>query len=288
MDGDQLSNSIKNDKEVILDISKRSASSLQNNKRESTRNFKFRSSSKEEDESLAHSETRAVRCLRLAVLIVLVVAAAVVGVLAYDYARDEEIKEFERSFDANANKVVESFHNAIEYRLGAFNSFANALTSYSIESGNEFPFVTLPDFSVRGADTRILSGAHVFHWLPLVSDENREKWEEYSLRERGQIDKEFNIDRQQRTEQDKYFADVGADGNVRYLLNNKETERDLAGDPAETEEATDPRNNTVADDGSGFHMKIWSNGALEAQGDQPDNTGPYLPIWQRRYVDAQP
>ncbi|CAJ1933537.1 unnamed protein product [Cylindrotheca closterium] len=282
----QLSNSMRNDQEMILDTSKRSTSTLQRSKIEPTKSFKFLSSSAEEEASLAHYETRAVRCLRLVVLIVLVIAATVVGVLAYDYALEEEIKEFERNFEANAFKLVESFHNAIDYRLGAFNSFANALTSYSIETGNDFPFVTLPDFSIRGADTRILSGAHVFHWLPLVSDADRERWEEYAFEERGQIDKEFQLDRQQRTQQDKDFADVAADGNVRFLQNNKQEEEDADGSEEATEEIPAPRNNTVVDDGSGYHMKIFSNGALEPQGDQPNNTGPYLPIWQRSPVSG--
>ena len=41
-------------------------------------------------------------------------------------------------------------------------------------------------------------------------------------------------------------------------------------------------NETDEDDSSGYHTKIWSNGAITPKGDEEMGTGPYLPAWQRR------
>jgi hypothetical protein len=39
---------------------------------------------------------------------------------------------------------------------------------------------------------------------------------------------------------------------------------------------------TILDDGTGFHPKIWRVGAILSPGDEPEGSGPFLPLWQRR------
>ena len=120
------------------------------------------------------------------------------------------------------------------------------------------------DFALRGSHFRAQSGSHIVHWLPLVTEENRAAWEEYANQTRSHVDEEFAVDAQYRAKQDAEL------GGGRLLL-------------ADEEEAEAPkRPMTVLGDGTGYHSRIWSNGAMVPAGDEPDGSGPYLPTWQRR------
>ncbi|CAB9511597.1 expressed unknown protein [Seminavis robusta] len=78
-------------------------------------------------------------------------------------------------------------------------------------SNTRFRFVTLPDFALRGSQFRAQWGSHIVHWLPLVQEEQRDAWEEYSKQNRAHIDDEFATDAQFRTKQDAELLGHDAD-----------------------------------------------------------------------------
>lgn len=208
-------------------------------------------------DSLAKPETRVVSALRIIVMILLIATTVLVSVSVYLYASSQEANRFVADYEESAERVITSFLNVVERSLGAIGTLSTSITSYARHTGQSFPNVTMPDFAVHGANLRLLSATHVVHWMPLVTDATRTGWEAYALENRGQIDEAYTQDAQLRSRQDACFG-VTSD---RRQLDHFES---------------------VLTDGSGYHTRIWSNGGLESRGDQPDGTGPFLPLWQRR------
>lgn len=227
-------------------------------------------------ESLAKAETRSVAILRIAVISALLLTAAVVSAGVYLYTRNEERGNFTSHFEDSAHQVIESFHDMVERNLGAVASLSTDFTSYALHSNQSFPFVTLPHFAEKGSHFRQQSGSHIVHWLPLVTEDKRVTWEEYANETRSHIDEEFAADAAYRIKQDAELLGDESNPMNRELLDENEF-RFLE----ETEEAA-KRPMTVLQDGSGYHSRIWSNGAMVPLGDEPDGSGPYLPTWQRR------
>lgn len=210
-------------------------------------------------------ETGTIRYLRATVLILLLTTATAACGVIFCLACIDEQREFEVSYRANARRIVESFHHAITQRLSANHILATAITSYALTAGQEFPFVTLPHFAEMGSAIRVTADSMVVHWKPLITEENRAAWEEFTLENRFHIDKSFEDDARLRDYQDQVTFPVqeedgeDRDDNIRFL-------DEKGGTP------------TILDDGTGYHPHLWDTG------DMPANSGPWCPLWQRRWV----
>jgi hypothetical protein len=216
-----------------------------------------------ECETVARRETKAVNVLRALVLVLLLVTATLASVGVYFYTSNHEKQEFEADYTANAHRIVGSFHDAVERRLGAINSMATAITSYALDTKQTFPFVTVPNFEIRGSDLRVQADSLTVQWMPLVTDETRTAWEAYSLTNRAQVDDAFEQDTKRRKMQDDEFGLTNSSGTDRRMLQQSQNEN-------------------ILDDGTGYHTRIWSNGANSPIGDEPEGKGPFLPRWQGR------
>jgi hypothetical protein len=214
-------------------------------------------------ETLARKETKRVNVLRALVLVLLLVATTLTSVGVYRYTSNEEKHNFEVAYQANAERIIESFHDAVVGRLGAINSMATAITSYALDTKQTFPLVTIPHFEIKGSDLRVQANAAVINWMPLVTDDTRVAWEEYALAQRSQVDEAFQEDAKRRVKQDSEFGLANATSTDDRMLQQSQQE-------------------TILDDGTGYHPSIWSNGAIRPRGDEPERSGPYLPLWQRR------
>jgi hypothetical protein len=201
--------------------------------------------------------------LRVLVLALLFVTATLTSVGVFFYTSNDEKEEFESVYQANAQRIVESFHDAVERRLGAINSMATGITSYSLDTKQTFPFVTVPNFEIRGSDLRVQADAPIIQWMPLVTDETRVAWEEYALANRSRIEETFLEDAKQRKKQDNEFA----------LTHTNSTDIGLLPQFPQL---------TTLDDGTGYHPRIWSTRATGPPVDDAEKSGPYLPVWQRR------
>jgi hypothetical protein len=217
-----------------------------------------------DDKALARSEqTKVVKVLRVLVLLLLLITAALSSIGAYFYLSNDETQMFESGYQANAQRIVESFHDAVERRLGAINSLATAITSHSLDTKQSFPFVTIPNFEIRGSDLRLQADATSIVWLPLVTDEARVAWEEYALSNRSQMDKAFVEDVKRREKQDDEFGLTNTSSTrIRMLQQSQQ--------------------GTILNDGTGYHPRIWSTGDIVPAGDEAEGSGPYLPLWQGR------
>lgn len=220
------------------------------------------------EEALVQRETRDINILRLVVLILLITVATLASVGVYLFSFNSETQKFEDDFDYNARLIMDSFQRSVGRELGAVHSMSTSITSFVLASVQEFPFLTIPHFVLRGSDLRIQADALLIHWMPLVKDENREAWEEFTLENRGQIDEAFVEDAKWRIEQDMRFGLEAINASI-----------------GEQPQQPAP-NETVLTDGSGFHPRIWSTGGVTPRGDEPDGGGPFLPLWQRSPVNG--
>ena len=160
----------------------------------------------EERKTLAKNETRAVSALRVFVLFVLFLTAVLVSLAVFYYTRDVEEDEFDARFKSIADSVMNSFHDAVERKLGAMDTVSTTLTSYALSTGAKFPFVTFPDFDVRMASTRIQADGIYLMWMPIVTDEQREEWVNYTVQEQGHLLPEYFREESLRQQQDAAFG----------------------------------------------------------------------------------
>jgi hypothetical protein len=136
----------------------------------------------EEDEALeiAKNDTIAVVILIVTTLVVLVCSALGVALATYFYISKSEQSNFESQFHDDTQKIFESIESTIDKTLGLFDGLAVTMVSYARASGEEWPFVTLPDFGVRLAKILPLSKAIAIYLIPVITSAKRSKWEAYT------------------------------------------------------------------------------------------------------------
>ncbi len=227
--------------------------------------------------------------------------------------RHHERDRFETVFEESAYQVLESFQDALEQSLLSLDAMSVSITSFATAMNLTFPFVTMPDFDVRGANMRIQSGSHVLCYLPIITNEKRAAWEDYAMQHRFHADVAFAREDYFRKQQDVAYgrsltsitttatdklspSDHNSHPNatVRTRQLDKEETKLQQNVNAPTAAAAaaiaapPPLNLTILEDGTGYHSKIWRQAPGFPLGDEPDGTGPFLPVWQKRYVTKKP
>ena len=145
------------------------------------------------EEKLANKETQTVGRLKIVVLLLLVFSAIGVALAVFYYVRNSELEDFEESFHGDAVKVLSSLGANLDLTMEAMDTFATSILSYARETNQSWPFVTVPDFAIRGAKLLSLSSAFYVNTYPLVTFEQREKWEYYSAMNNEWVDESIEI-----------------------------------------------------------------------------------------------
>jgi class 3 adenylate cyclase len=201
-----------------------------------------------ERKTLAKKENKAVFWSRLLVILVLCTTAALVVTFVYNDMSGSQRDSFEVAFESDSLKIMESFHRSIRRMMDSCDALSIAYTSYALSSNSTFPNVTLPDYQIVAANSRVMSETVIFKYLPKVTDETRKGWEAYAVENRLQ----FNIST---ATEYKWIAYQNAQNNQshrhRNLLQNQ-----------------------------GFQDEITNLGEDGLAHPAPPGTGPYLPIWQ--------
>ena len=112
-----------------------------------------------EEQQLASKETRAVFRLRIVVFLALFLAASLVSVVVFKITRESEKEDFETTFEGASAKLVESFEEIVQQKIGAVTSLSVAFTSYARSNNDTWPFVTMNDFQQQAASARSLSNS---------------------------------------------------------------------------------------------------------------------------------
>jgi class 3 adenylate cyclase len=141
-------------------------------------------------QDIAVSETLAITRLRGAVLIGLAVASVVASAVAYSSSTHSESLGFHKAFADASEKVFESFQEKVQHKVGSIDGLALDLSSYARGTNSSWPMVTLPDFDMRGESTRSLADALSVMLLPVVTEDTRTSWEDYSVNHQDWIPQE--------------------------------------------------------------------------------------------------
>ena len=132
------------------------------------------------EKAIGGQETQAVRRLRCFLLLILLVAvAASIGV--YLFTRQEEDADFEAAFLSQGQKVMNGFQEDSIRKLEAMDSLSNSFTSYAINSGSTWPFVTIPNSASHFESFLRLTNSAALTVMPIVGRRERLQWEDYTV-----------------------------------------------------------------------------------------------------------
>lgn len=149
-----------------------------------------------EEVPIAQNESKAVHNLKVLVLAVLTVSAICVALGVYFYVTNSEVDDFESSFEGDAVKVLASLGSNIDLTLGVADSFVADIMSYARGTNQSWPFVTIPDFAVRGSKSLSLSSAYILNIYPFVSNDQRSDWEQYTASHNDWVEESIDIQEQ--------------------------------------------------------------------------------------------
>ncbi|CAB9517624.1 Receptor-type guanylate cyclase gcy [Seminavis robusta] len=139
----------------------------------------------EEDQklNLVKKETVAVFRLRLLVFLVLLLAAVTVSIIIFLVTATAESDEYHSQYDSAAKKVLETFIDIVNTKLGAVSAMGVAIIAHGVDHEKSWPFVTLSSFQQRASTARKQSGALYVHINPMVEDIEKGAWEEFVVSE---------------------------------------------------------------------------------------------------------
>ena len=263
------------------------------------------------DQLNQQDKTKAVRITRMIVLLFLCATAAVVSIGVYLYATHKEQQDFETAFEIHASQLLDSFSNTMERRLVAFGTLANTITNYVQGSKDvEWPFVTVPNFEVLGADFRVQGGNAIVHFMPMITPKDRVGWEAYALQHRFQIDSSFKRDKAFRETQDTIYMhhqqrkkqEVEGGGDKRSLQQEEtateaEEEEIVSKEDGYNVTIVNPYNtnetetveviDNVLQDGTEYRPKIFASTGVAGDPVVMDMDLPAVfPVWQRSPVNG--
>ncbi|CAB9514914.1 Receptor-type guanylate cyclase gcy [Seminavis robusta] len=127
--------------------------------------------------AIAQAETRALYRSKVAVVSLLAMTAILAAGLAYHFSRQAETADFERQFDDYANSIDELVHLEAHDIYVAVDGFAHTVTSYTHSSNKTWPFITMPDFEIRGHDVIKVASVVAVAFSPLIVDVEKEAYE---------------------------------------------------------------------------------------------------------------
>jgi hypothetical protein len=149
--------------------------------------------SNDDQNALAQTETRAVRRLKALFLSLLALLALTVSVVVYQYVTRSERAEFETSFHDDATKLLASFGAALEKTLSSADAFAVSVVSHANETGQQWPYVVMPNFAIRAGKVRDSTNAFIVNLYMYVKDEERAMWENFTAANNYWVEQSIDI-----------------------------------------------------------------------------------------------
>ena len=119
--------------------------------------------------------------IRIAAVIVILVAAVSVSCVEYFGLRGSEQLEFEHRYEDQAEQLGHALRSELEVKLRAMDSFSVAISSYSVAQSTQWPNISMPDFEFRAATALTNGGGLSIGLQPLVYKENLKEWEEFAI-----------------------------------------------------------------------------------------------------------
>jgi hypothetical protein len=148
----------------------------------------------------------------------------------------------------------DTFHHIAEERLGAVSSLTVAATAHGIDHHNDWPFMTLSWFQHRALTTRTLSGALLLTINPLVTEDKREQWENYSFYSEDSLWHQEGLEYEEELHYDQYNLKLDSKDVVQRVTT--ETDLKLTG-LANHIFTLDDKGDAIIDRSSGPYLPTW-------------------------------
>jgi hypothetical protein len=214
---------------------------------------------------IAKKESKQIYWLRAVLVSVLFLATFAAAFVIYRVSRNGEFHEFQSAYHDSAIKIIDSFDANLRNTIGAMDNFAIVTSTQAVDEN--WPFVVAPKFEILGASTRNLAGAGVLSVIPLVTEEDRIAWEEYSLKNSGWVEDGLRFNETDHLE---------AEGHEhRRELQTEERDEDHDEDPEDEGDV-----DIVANFSKGIANAIFRINEHTHDDTVDDTGGPYWPIWQ--------
>jgi hypothetical protein len=136
----------------------------------------------DDEKEFVASEYRVIAThLRVIVVALFVGLFVTVPVAVYQISRNNEEESFEATFLGISSKVIDNVEFQLARKLNAMDSLRIALTSQGSNMPNNqtWPFVTVPDWDLRGNNVRDAGALLSIALHPKVTQDNREEWKDY-------------------------------------------------------------------------------------------------------------
>lgn len=116
-------------------------------------------------------------------MIVGLIAMCAVGIssVIYVFLNGSENDAFASTYESYAFQVLDSVGMQLDQNMATLDTFNLGVLSYATASGSQWPFVTLPDSATHLSKIRAQTKASDVSLLSLLSDGNREAYENYTM-----------------------------------------------------------------------------------------------------------
>jgi hypothetical protein len=171
------------------------------------------SSSDSIKKQLVKKETDDIFRLRVIVVLILILAATGVSVLVFLISKKSDDEEFDAQFQGASQQLIEAFNAIKSDRISALSALGVAAIAHGVDHSRNWPFVALSSFQRRSFTARSNSGILQVSINSLVSDNDREEWENYVVEEDSEWIQNA-LEYQGFVGIDEYIVDYGPDFNV--------------------------------------------------------------------------
>jgi hypothetical protein len=132
-------------------------------------------------ECIAKRETKAITWLKLTFVLVLCIASSVMATFTYLTWYRTETRYFERAFEEEARRLIDSFYFGEGTKVWAASSLSASILQYVSQNNLEFPNVTVPVFDLFATSFLLSAQGTSVSFSPIIKDElTRETWEAYA------------------------------------------------------------------------------------------------------------
>ncbi|CAB9515308.1 Receptor-type guanylate cyclase gcy [Seminavis robusta] len=152
------------------------------------------SAADEKGPALAAQETRLVNLSKLLVAFVITVLAFLIGIVTRSFLVSEEQSQHKEQFNAIADEIISITHIRSKSVFDNLESVGVSLTAQARAVNAQWPFVYFADFQVQGMISNQITGANTLTIHPLVQDQDREEWEQFSVDNQGWIEDAHGYD----------------------------------------------------------------------------------------------
>jgi hypothetical protein len=144
----------------------------------------------QQKDKIVRAETKALVSMRIMLLLILLVSTIGVSVAIYFITHNAEEALFDETFQSDAAKVLQAIGSTFDSALGAADAF---VVNMVVLANSSWPLFTPPKFAITASKLRTQTKSFAVGYYPLITSEQRDDWEAYSLTHDAWVDEAIDI-----------------------------------------------------------------------------------------------